>query len=81
MEQDGDEPRWSPHRLSGGAYVNYLGADTTSEAVQSAYGPVAYTRLVALKDHYDPTDVFRLNQNVRPVIGGHEAYPQVPHSV
>jgi FAD/FMN-containing dehydrogenase len=50
---------------SGAAYVNYLGADATREAVQSAYGP-AYARLVALKDRYDPTNFFRLNQNIRP---------------
>jgi FAD/FMN-containing dehydrogenase len=49
---------------SGAAYVNYLGADATAEAVRSAYGP-AYTRLVALKDRYDPTNFFRLNQNIR----------------
>ena len=51
--------------MSGAAYVNYLGADATSDAVQSAYGP-AYARLVALKDRYDPDNVFRLNQNIRP---------------
>jgi FAD/FMN-containing dehydrogenase len=51
--------------MSGAAYVNYLGADATREAVQSAYGP-AYARLVALKDRYDPTNFFRLNQNIRP---------------
>jgi FAD/FMN-containing dehydrogenase len=50
---------------SGAAYVNYLGADATAEAVRSAYGP-AHTRLVALKDRYDPTNFFRLNQNIRP---------------
>ena len=50
---------------SGAAYVNYLGADATPEAVRSAYGP-AYTRLVALKDRYDPTNFFRLNHNIRP---------------
>jgi hypothetical protein len=44
-----------------GAYVSYLGADATAEAVRSAY-----TRLVALKDRYDPTNFFRLNQNIRP---------------
>lgn len=51
--------------MSGAAYVNYLGLDATLEAVQSAYGP-AYSRLVALKDRYDPTNLFRLNQNIRP---------------
>jgi hypothetical protein len=50
---------------SGAAYVNYLGADATPDAVRSAYGP-AYPRLVALKDRYDPTNFFRLNQNIRP---------------
>ena len=51
--------------MSGGAYVNYLGADAGIDAVRSAYGP-AYQRLVALKDRYDPANVFRLNQNIRP---------------
>ena len=51
--------------MSGGAYVNYLGADATREAVESAYGP-SYARLVALKDHHDPTNFFRLNQNIAP---------------
>ena len=51
--------------MSGAAYVNYLGPDATRDAVRSAYGP-AYERLVALKDRYDPTNVFRLNQNIRP---------------
>jgi FAD/FMN-containing dehydrogenase len=51
--------------MSGGAYVNYLGADASQEAVRMAYGP-AYARLVALKDRYDPHNVFRLNQNIRP---------------
>ncbi len=26
-----------------------------------------YDRLVALKDKYDPTDFFRVNQNIRPL--------------
>ena len=51
--------------MSGAAYVNYLGADAGIDAVRSAYGP-AYERLVALKDRYDPANVFRLNQNIRP---------------
>jgi FAD/FMN-containing dehydrogenase len=51
--------------MSGGAYVNYLGADASEDAVRSAYGP-AYPRLVALKRRYDPHNVFRLNQNIPP---------------
>jgi FAD binding domain-containing protein/berberine-like enzyme len=51
--------------MSGGAYVNYLDADAGTEAVKAAYGPV-YARLVALKNRYDPHNVFRLNQNIRP---------------
>jgi hypothetical protein len=33
---------------------------------RSAYGEATYTRLAALKQKYDPTNFFRLNQNVRP---------------
>ena len=51
--------------MSGGAYVNYLGADASQDVVRTAYGP-AFVRLVALKDRYDPHNVFRLNQNIRP---------------
>jgi FAD/FMN-containing dehydrogenase len=53
---------------SGGVYVNYLGqeADEGTERVKSAYGPDKYARLVAIKEKYDPTNLFRLNQNIRP---------------
>ncbi len=51
--------------MSGAAYVNYLGADAGTDAVKAAYGP-AYERLVDLKNRYDPHNVFRLNQNIRP---------------
>ncbi len=51
--------------MSGGAYVNYLGPDAGVDAVREAYGS-AYPRLVALKDRYDPANVFRLNHNIRP---------------
>jgi FAD/FMN-containing dehydrogenase len=51
--------------MSGAAYVNYLDGDAGADAVRAAYGP-AYDRLVALKDRYDPDNVFRLNQNIRP---------------
>ena len=56
---------------SGGVYVNYLGqeADEGAERIKSAYGPEKYARLVALKGKYDPANLFRLNQNIRPMPG------------
>ena len=56
---------------SGGVYVNYLGqqADEGAERVKSAYGAEKYARLVALKQKYDPTNLFRLNQNIKPSVG------------
>src|SRR3954447_18558778 len=51
--------------LTGGTYVNFL-TDEGEESVHTAYGADTYERLVALKREYDPTNLFRLNQNVRP---------------
>jgi FAD/FMN-containing dehydrogenase len=51
--------------MSGGAYVNYLDVDAGADAVRAAYGP-AYERLSALKTQYDPENMLRLNQNIRP---------------
>jgi FAD/FMN-containing dehydrogenase len=48
---------------TGAVYVNYLG-DEGAERVRAAYG-ANYDRLVALKRAYDPTNFFRLNQNIR----------------
>jgi FAD/FMN-containing dehydrogenase len=50
---------------SGGVYVNYL-SDEGSERVRAAYG-VNYERLVSLKTAYDRLNLFRFNQNIRPV--------------
>jgi len=46
-----------------GVYVNQLG-DTSDELVRSAYGP-NYARLVEIKKKYDPTNLLRLNQNIK----------------
>jgi FAD/FMN-containing dehydrogenase len=48
-----------------GVYVNNLGVEG-ADRVRAAYAPETYARLVALKDRYDPENVFRLNQNVAP---------------
>jgi FAD/FMN-containing dehydrogenase len=46
-------------------YVNFLG-DEGADRVRQAYGDRQYERLVELKRSYDPTNVFRLNQNIEP---------------
>jgi FAD/FMN-containing dehydrogenase len=48
-----------------GVYVNNLGVEG-ADRIRAAYAPATYERLVALKDVYDPHNVFRLNQNVAP---------------
>jgi FAD/FMN-containing dehydrogenase len=47
---------------TGRAYTNFQGDANAADL----YAPETYERLVALKDEYDPTNVFRLNQNIEP---------------
>jgi hypothetical protein len=57
---------WSalaPHHTS--VYVNFL-MEEGEERVRQAYGAQKYERLKALKRTYDPTNFFRLNQNITP---------------
>ena len=48
-----------------GIYVNFL-ANDGQQAVQASYDTQTYERLTALKTTYDPTNLFRLNQNIAP---------------
>jgi FAD/FMN-containing dehydrogenase len=54
---------------SGGAYITQMGveAEEGADRIKDAFGP-NYEQLVALKNKYDPTNLFRHNQNVKPVV-------------
>jgi hypothetical protein len=49
-----------------GAYVNFLG-DEGEDRVRAAYPGATWDRLAAIARRYDPTNLFRLNQNIPPV--------------
>jgi FAD/FMN-containing dehydrogenase len=53
-----------PHS-TGRVYMNFLG-DEGEARVRAAYGPTKFERLRALKRRYDPTNFFRMNQNIAP---------------
>jgi hypothetical protein len=53
--------------LHAGIYVNALGEDS-AQTIRSAYRAPTYERLVALKNKYDPTNLFRLNPNIQPTV-------------
>jgi FAD/FMN-containing dehydrogenase len=50
---------------TGGVYVNFMPEDESQRVRSGAYGP-NFARLAQLKAKYDPTNLFRLNQNVAP---------------
>jgi FAD/FMN-containing dehydrogenase len=54
---------------TGRDYVNQIGLETDegAESIKAAYG-TNYGRLVALKNKYDPTNLFRHNQNIKPTV-------------
>ncbi len=62
----------SPLRFSASMWSNMksgtrkVGMRLTGNVVMAACGPEMYERLVALKNRYDPTNFFNLNQNIRP---------------
>jgi FAD/FMN-containing dehydrogenase len=59
---------WSalePYHTS--VYVNFL-MEEGEERIRQAYGAKKYDRLKALKHRYDPDNLLRLNQNIRPAV-------------
>jgi hypothetical protein len=72
---DGENVRWAREGYAAlepftraGAYPNYLFQES-GERIRQAYGERSYARLVALKSYFDPTNFFRLNQNIQPGVG------------
>ncbi len=53
------------HQGNDGAYVNFL-SDEGQERVRAAYPGATWERLRVIKRRYDPSNLFRLNQNVPP---------------
>jgi hypothetical protein len=51
---------------SGGAYVNFM-MEEGEERVKATYGD-NYPRLVTIKNKYDPDNLFRVNQNIKPAV-------------
>jgi hypothetical protein len=52
--------------MARGSYSNYQTEDDAEGGLERAYGP-NHERLVALKNKFDPTNLFHLNTNVRPI--------------
>ena len=48
-----------------GVSLNFT-SDQTEEKVKASFGAEKHERLVTLKDKYDPMNLFRLNQNIKP---------------
>ncbi len=78
-ERDADEEniRWARDFVEdmqefsdGSRYLNFAGFQEEGDAMmRSAFGP-GYEKLAKLKEKYDPTNLFRLNQNIKPRSGG-----------
>jgi hypothetical protein len=51
---------------AGGAYVNFM-MDEGEDRIKATYGD-NYERLVTIKNKYDPNNLFRVNQNIKPAL-------------
>jgi FAD/FMN-containing dehydrogenase len=49
----------------GGTYVNFTG-EGDADVVRDSYPEATYARLQQVKDRFDPTNLFRFNQNIAP---------------
>jgi hypothetical protein len=54
------------------APANFITADEGEKRLAASFGDAKYRRLVALKDTYDPGNLFALNPNITPVDAGSE---------
>ena len=54
---------------AGGAYVNFM-MDEGEDRVKATYGD-NYERLVKIKNKYDPNNLFKVNQNIKPSVKEH----------
>jgi FAD/FMN-containing dehydrogenase len=72
---------WEKVRHEGhGVYVNFL-EEEGEQRVRDAYPPATYARLAAIKRRYDPTNLFRFNQNVPPDDGAQRLTPEAVLSI
>jgi len=53
----------------GGGYVNFMMDDEQEGRLEATYGG-NYARLAAVKERYDPKNLFRVNQNIKPAGAG-----------
>jgi FAD/FMN-containing dehydrogenase len=53
------------HYATGGIYLNFIG-DEGEGRVRAAFGDEKYDQLAAIKAEWDPRNVFRGNQNIKP---------------
>ncbi len=68
----GDMQRYGTGRM----YLNFPGHGEDDDLVRSAVGGEVYARLAQVKRVYDPENLFRMNQNVRPALWDSIKYPQ-----
>ena len=59
--------------MTGEVLLNLAGDNVSLDRTRAAYSPEHYQRLVALKDRYDPRNIFRFNHNIPPSSNGVES--------